>query len=95
MAFIILLVYCVKVKVKHARQLEQLALYRINREQNKDERIINTMENMRHGLICAINTKYQEPNCVICLEEFDYSPSDGSNLDVHITNECNHTFHTN
>ena len=55
---------------------------------NKDIRIRDTMRNMRQGEYQFIKTKYEQNSCVICLE--DFVPEDV----IHITNECNHAFHT-
>ena len=47
-----------------------------------------TLEKMKSGEFKNFNPKYKQDKCIICLENYN------ENDKVHITNECNHIFHS-
>ena len=62
----------------------------IDDDKNKrNEEIIKALSSMKSGKLGNFTARFDEPKCVICLENFD------KNSDVHIINECFHYFHTN
>lgn len=87
--------FWIKAKIRKKRRREQQYEQERRNREKRDSRIIEAMENMKHGLIVNMPHKYQQTNCIICLENFKSTEPFDHTSEVHVTNECSHIFHTN
>ena len=77
------------VKIRRWQQRTALAFYVKMTLIRKNEYIARCLDNMRRDEYRKINVKFDQSDCIICLEKFE------PNSEVWATNEWDHIFHLN